>query len=123
MASCSRCTTKHAVHSPTDAPACDDEALVVPSRCPRLAWSISTTARNRKSRAAALNEPRSPRDRDALRSVHSAADKRLAFVQEWLRARERHGKVNMAERCRRHCISRKTGYKWIERWDPNDPQS
>src|SRR5690606_2413769 len=50
-------------------------------------------------------------------------DKRLAFVQEWLRAKERHGKVNMAELCRRHCISRKTGYKWIERWDPNDPQS
>lgn len=41
---------------------------------------------------------------------------RRRFILEWL-----DGRFNVAELCRRHDISRKTGYKWIERYRAEGP--
>ena len=41
-----------------------------------------------------------------------AMDERMRFIVEWQR-----GEVGMAELCRRAGISRKTGYKWVERYE------
>src|SRR2546430_15940728 len=38
-------------------------------------------------------------------------DERVQFIAQW-----RQGELQMAELCRRHGISRKTGYKWTERY-------
>jgi transposase InsO family protein len=40
---------------------------------------------------------------------------RISFVREFLR-----GEESMSELCRYYGISRKTGYKWVERYDPNE---
>ena len=42
---------------------------------------------------------------------------RKRFIIEWLS-----GEFTVAELCRRHEISRKTGYKWIARYEREGPE-
>jgi putative transposase len=42
---------------------------------------------------------------------------RKRFIMEWLS-----GELSVAELCRRHGISRKTGYKWITRYERDGPE-
>lgn len=44
-----------------------------------------------------------------------AVDQRVKFVEEWIGHTQRG--VSMAQLCRSYGISRKTGYKWIHRYD------
>ena len=44
---------------------------------------------------------------------------RMKFVLEYFGEEP----ASMAELCRKYGISRKTGYKWIARWEPDDPGS
>lgn len=42
---------------------------------------------------------------------------RKKFILEWCS-----GDFGVAELCRRHGVSRKTGYKWIERYEAEGPE-
>ena len=42
---------------------------------------------------------------------------RKRFIMEWLS-----GEISVTELCRRHEISRKTGYKWIDRYEREGPE-
>jgi len=44
-------------------------------------------------------------------------DRTQRFIMEWLS-----GEFGVAELCRRHEISRKTGYKWIARYERDGPE-
>ena len=45
-------------------------------------------------------------------------DQRLQFVAEWMK-----GERTMVELCRAFGVSRKTGYKWLDRYDENGPRA
>ena len=38
-------------------------------------------------------------------------DAKILFLSDWLR-----GELNFTQLCQRHVISRKTGYKWVKRY-------
>jgi len=48
----------------------------------------------------------------------SAPDMRLQFISDYQR-----DLFSFAELCRRHCISRKTGYKWRDRYESQGPEA